>query len=311
MIPAKVGALALSIVAALPSCGGGDEGDATGRILVPRADEAAALAALPGGGLLFGERATGRVMRAGRSGRVDRQPVARLAVSTEGQRGLLGLATDGTGRVFAAWTEPAADRRLMVGQVAPGPVRPVWEGPPSQKLANGGHIAFAPDGGLVVGVGDLLEPERIDDPAFPHGKLLRLDPEGPATQSPTVISGGWNNPFAFTFDTQGRLWVADNAPGEEPERLVRGDLGPGRERAAVLPSQTAPSGLAAAEDHLIVCGFLTGELLTYGLAGSGVPDATGRSLAEDCRLGVVTLTDGRLAYATAGAIRVLPASVLP
>lgn len=286
-------------------CGGGDRPPAPDRLFVAEAPEVAAMASLPDGGLLLGERVTGRILRADRSGTADAAPVTTLPVSVEGQRGLLGLAVDGTGQAFAAWTEPGG--RIQVGQVAPGPTRIVWDGPMSAEAANGGHLAFDSGGGLVIGIGDLLSQPKIDDPAFPHGKLLRLDPAGAPAQQPELVSSGWNNPFAFTIDDEGRLWVADNTPGDTPERLARGDAGPRATDITVLPAGTAPSGLAVRGDTLAVCGYLTRTLVPYRIAQGGPPEPAGGVLADDCRLGVATLSDGRLAYSTGQTIRILPA----
>ena len=41
------------------------------------------------------------------------EPLAQVNVSTEGQRGLLGLAVDDQGRTFAAWTDP--QETIVVG----------------------------------------------------------------------------------------------------------------------------------------------------------------------------------------------------
>jgi hypothetical protein len=273
----------------------------SGRVLVEGAAFPAALVALPGGGLLYGERLTGRIRRVGADGRLAPRPVARVEVSTEGQRGLLGLAVDGEA-VYAAWTEPGG--RLVVGRVAPGSSRLVWAGPPSADLANGGHLEVAPNGSLLIGIGDLQEPELVDDPAAPNGKILRLDPGGPASQEPEVVSAGWNNPFAFDLDPGGTLWVADNEPGDDPERLAGvgagGVVGP----VTSLPSGTAPAGLAVLDDRLVVCGFRSGALLPYRIAGDRAePD--GDPLVEDCEVGVVALADGRVAYARQDAILVV------
>lgn len=254
-----------------------------------------AMAPLPGGGLRYGERLTGLVREVDRRGVKRDEPVAAVAVSTKGQRGLLGLAVDDQGRTFAAWTDPTLT--LLVGQVAPPPVRIVWRGPHTSKLANGGRIAFAGDGGLVIGVGELQDPRRVDDPGVPNGKMLKLDPDGPPGQAPRILSSGWHNPFAFAFTPSGRLWVADNAPGDRPERLARAD--DSDMRATTLPSRTAPSGLAAlSEQDLVVCGYVSHRLLRYRITGSGRAVAQGKPLALDCSLGVVALADGRVAYAT-------------
>ena len=147
------------------------------------------------GGLLYAERLTGRVRRVTRRGRLEPQPVAAVAVSTAGQRGLLGVARDAGDRLFVAFTARDRERRIRVARVAPT-YRTVWTGPPSSRLANGGHLAFdASRRRLVLGVGDLQDRSAAADPVAPNGKLLLIDPDGDPAQTPQVLSGGWNNPF--------------------------------------------------------------------------------------------------------------------
>jgi Glucose / Sorbosone dehydrogenase len=299
-------ALAPLLAAALSLAGCGDGGGGPepasppSAAFVARAPDVAAMAPLPGGGLRFGERLTGAVRDADPRGAVRPGTVARVAVSTGGQRGLLGLAVDARDRTFAAWTRP--DRRLVVAQVAPGRARVVWSGPPSATLANGGHLAFLPDGRLAIGIGDLQKPALTPDPTRPNGKLLSLDPDGGASQRPRILSTGWNNPFAFAVLPGGALWVADNAPGKVPERLARGDRGKPAD-VLDLPSGSTPSGLAPiAADAVAVCGVISGRLERYAVG----PRPSGPEkppLATDCRLGVARLADGRLAYSTGRAIR--------
>ena len=295
---------------ALVACGGGAEGPPAtgGAVLVADAAFPAALAPLPDGGLLYGERLAGRVRRVGADGRLEPEPLAVLAVSTEGQRGLLGLAVDPTGRAYATWTQPEGD--IVVGQVSPGPVRLVWQGPPSSRLANGGHLEFDRRGRLVVGVGDLENGARAADPAAPNGKLLALDPGGEPDQRPAVVSAGWNNPFAYDVGPDGALWVADNAPGDAPERLARGDRDGQPSAVTELEGRVAPSGLAVVPGRgLAVCGYLT-RRLTLHEVDEGRARREGEVLAADCAVGVVRLADGRLAYADETTIRVLPADAV-
>lgn len=260
-------------------------------VLVENARDVTAMAALPDGGLLYGERKTGRILD------LDGE-VARVQVSSEGQRGLLGLAVDPKGTVYAAWTRP--DERIVVGAVAPGRQRLIWIGPRSARLANGGHIERSPDGSLIIGIGDLQDPGRVSDRDSPHGKLLRLDPDGPPDQRPKAVSYGWNNPYAFGFTPSGDLWLADNAPGNGLERLVRADP---TGHSTTLPERTAPSGLAAIDDEtLAVCSYTTKRLLRYRITPTGVARLEG-TIARDCRLGVVRVEDGRLAYSTGKSIR--------
>jgi Glucose / Sorbosone dehydrogenase len=275
----------------------------TGTVLVPRAAFPAAMEALPDGGMLFAERASGRIRVVAAKGSIRGKALARVAVRADGQRGLLGLARAPSGEVFAAWVDPAGS--LLVGRVAPGPVRVIWRGPATRRQSNGGRIATSPDGRLVVGVGDLLDRELVTDPSAPNGKLLLLDPSGEESQVPEIHSSGWNNPFAFAVDRDGTAWVADNAPGSEPERLARVSPAGVVTVLAELPARTAPSGLARVQGGLLVCGFRSRALLGYPLRGTALGEHV--TLAEDCALGVVRLTDGRVAYANEREIRVLGA----
>ncbi len=274
----------------------------SGRMLT-RTSGAAALAALPGGGLLFGEL-DGHIRSVTRSGTV--RDVARLRVASGGQRGLLGLAVDPRGRVFAAYVAASGLRRLVVARVAPGRRRVVWSGPPSTHLANGGHLALAPDGRLTIGIGDLQDPPAVRRADTVNGKLLTLDPRGQPSQRPRTLSSGWNNPYAFAWTPGGLLWVADNAPGRRLERIARGDPGGRGEPVLRLRRHTAPSGLAAlSRTQLVLCGYVSRRLERVVVSRGAAPRIIAPPLATDCVLGVVGLTDGRVAYATARAILVL------
>lgn len=301
------GLAAVGLAGALAACGSGDGGTgAVARGLGPpgAVQEPVALAVLDDGRVAVGERRAGRVLALSPDPGSATPPEVLATVDVdpgaEGQRGLLGLAALGD-RLFAAWTR-AGDGRLVVGQVVPGPTRLVWEGPASSDLANGGHLVVTADGRLVVGVGDLRRPDLVDDPAAPNGKLLALDPGGPPGQAPTVLSGGWNNPFAFTTTADGVLWVADNAPGQEAERLGRGD---GEGARVDLPGRRAPSALVAlGRGRLGLCGFLDGDLVEVDVTGR---PRVGRTLVRDaCRTGAVVLP-GATAGAPGAAVAVVVA----
>jgi len=270
----------------------------------------AALAPLPGGGLRGGTLTTGEIrnvlVAGGTPATGDAARVlTRVAVSVGGQRGLLGLAVDGRGRTFAAFTARGGSEPLVVEQVLPGPHRRVWTGPPSTDLADGGHLEVTADGRLLIGVGDLQEPQRVPDDDAPHGKLLSLDPDGPATQKPRILSKGWNNPYAFATGPGGAVVVADNAPGRRPERIARGDAGGGAPRQVTkLRGRRAPSGLAVLDARTVaVCGVRSGRLERFVLrAGTW---QTAGTIAPRCAFGVARLTDGRLALSDADGVRVV------
>jgi hypothetical protein len=178
-----------------------------------------------------------------------------------------------------------------VAELTDGAQRLVWEGPASSDRANGGHLALLQDGRLVIGIGDLQDPDRVTDPDAPNGKLLGLDPAGPPDEDPTMLSDRWNNPFAFVVTRRGVVWVADNAPGDDPERIGRGDRGTDR---AALPGMRAPSALVElGPGRLALCGYLDGLLTLVEVDGG--PPTVGETVATGCRTGAVSLDDDRLA----------------
>lgn len=273
---------------------GRPEKSAATEVVVADAADPSAVAVLPDGAFRYAERRTGRIRQVDPNGRLRSRVVASVAVrSTPGQRGLLGLAIDPKGETFAAWTR-RSDGRLVVGQVAPGATRLVWEGPASADLANGGRLAFAPDGRLLIGIGDLEQPSRTADPGAPNGKLLLLDPHREPSQIPRVLTSGWNNPFAFSYAPGGDLWVADNAPGRRPERITRGDRtgGPQTTTGALRPM--APAALVALSDHRLgVCGYISRVMREVRIDGDR-PSPPGRVLVRRCAIAAAVLPDGRV-----------------
>ncbi len=291
-------------------------GCTAGADVLVEADQPAAMVALADGGLLVGERLSGRIVRVSAGG--DTTPVAVVEVRTDGeQRGLLGLAVDPSDRIFAAFTRPG-DGAIVVAQVAPER-RDVWVGPASVDLANGGHIAFGPDGRLVIGIGSLTDETLIEEPGVPNGKLLTLDPDGDPGQEPVVLASGFHNPFAFVVAPDGDIYVGDNSPGDEPERLleVRAPLVTEPQPPPGTPTMPEPTLLASIDAHtvasglallpggrLAMCTYLGRTLQLWQLDEISA-SAVGEPLASDCLLGVVTLADGRLAYATGDDVRVV------
>jgi hypothetical protein len=303
--PSVVWLTALAVL----SAAGCEDGAATpsGRTTVERTivlHEPTALVAEPSGGLLVAERRLGRIRRIFADGALDTEPVATVDVVDDGRRGLLGLAEDDAGTIYAAWTR-GSDGRLVVGRVAPGDPRLVWVGPVSADRANGGTLLLRDDR-LILAVGDLDEPDTIDDPDEPNGKLLSLDPGGPADQRPDVVSSGWHDPSAMTVRRDGEIWVADQARGRGPERLGRGDgatAGTGE-----LPGHRAPSALVELTDgRLAVCGSLTDDLRVVepGEAGDGRRIEVGPVLIDRCRTSAAVLGPRLLAVATDVAVLVV------
>ena len=242
--------------------------------------------------------------------------LASIEVATDGeQRGLLGhTVIDGVR--YAAWTEPDTDH-LVVGALgniggiggnggiggAPATVdRIVWDAGGTAGGAVGGHLAATADGRLVLGIGQLT------DWAEGHGSgaMLLLDPTGPPDQTPVVLSDGYINPFAFAVVDE-QLWVADNAIGDDTERIGAVDLDTtnvGRnDLDATGANPRAPSAVVELPDGTIaVCGYLDGRLRRWSVD----PPRYGDSLGP-CLTGATVLADGSIVTATAdGLVAISP-----
>jgi hypothetical protein len=195
-------------------------------------------------------------------------------LSTDGERGLLGLAintnapaTYGEALVLATAPDGAVELRSY-------PSLSNWSIPynvvlrtphPTNNNHNGGWLGFGPDGHLYVGIGDgggAGDPNNnAQNPNVRLGKILRLAQSGgsyvPAPGNPYIAGGGdpWvfalglRNPYRASFAPDGRLFIGDVGEGAREEiNVVRPDQ-PGlnfgwRFLEGTLPfSGTAPAGL--------------------------------------------------------------------
>ncbi len=260
--------------------------------LVAAAD-VVAIEGQPDGRIRYAQR-TGTISEL-RSLRTDKPTeLVRLPVDTEDQRGLLGMATDKTGRMFASWVDTKGV--LLVSRVETGLSTTVWTGPQTAAKANGGHLVVDSRGQLVIAIGDLSQ-------GGARGVFYQLDPDGDSTQSPKVLSKGWNNPFAYDITGFDHLWVADNSPGVQPERIGRGDTG---NIVGTLTIKTAPAGLAVLSETkaittVAICGFVSQRLDRWQITDTVT---LAQPLATNCTTAVTLLPDGRLAYATVDSIMI-------
>jgi glucose/arabinose dehydrogenase len=148
--------------------------------------------------------------------------VARVAVSSQGEGGLLGLAIDPQFRrnraVYLYFTTAAGMRlerwrwtgeRLvrevtLVDAIAAGPVH------------DSGRIGFGPDGRLYVATGDAGRPALAQDSTSLNGKLLALTPaqyRGARGVWPAVVATGLRNPQGFDWQPgTGALIANDHGP---------------------------------------------------------------------------------------------------
>jgi hypothetical protein len=245
--------------------------------------------------------------------RDDIETLATIEVGIEGeQRGLLGHTVI-EGVRYAAWTDPDT-LDLIVGEVGPdGVERIVWDGGGTAGGAVGGHLEAGADGQLILGIGQLTDWATSNSSGANNsgangsganggGALVQLDPAGPADQEPVILSDGYTNPFAFAV-VDGELWVADNAVGDDVERIGRADLADRDDLTATGRDPRAPSALIALGGEgpnpvrLAVCGFLDGQLLPWTPGASTGTSGYGPSLGP-CRTGAAVLADGTIVTAT-------------
>lgn len=162
----------------------------------------------------------------------------------EGERGLLGFVirhlpaktdafinyTNNDGDTVISWLSVNADGTLDNSRSITGTSFLTIKQPYANH--NGGGLAIGPDNYLYIGTGDggsANDPERRAlDTSSLLGKILRIDPnnidgvgnEGYTIPSdnpyintagarPEIWSIGLRNPWRFTFDSFGNLWIAD------------------------------------------------------------------------------------------------------
>lgn len=164
------------------------------------------------GSLLVSERDSGRIMEVLPDGSTREAGVIADA-DGEGEGGLLGLALDEGGALYAYMTTSSDNRiqrfelRGEPGSLRLGEPETIIDGLPNARTHNGGRIAFGPDGMLYVGTGDAGNPSGSQDRDFLGGKILRMTPDGDVPD---------DNPFdgslVYTLghrNVQGIAWADD------------------------------------------------------------------------------------------------------
>ncbi len=227
-----------------------------------------------------------------------------------GEQGLLGLAFDPgyakNRRFYVNYTDRNGDTNVV--QYRANTAGTAAIGSSAKRLLfvdqpyanhNGGHVAFGPDGGLYVGMGDGGsggDPEnRAQSMGTKLGKLLRIDVAHPARVK--IAALGLRNPWGFSFDrANGDLWIGDVGQGaiEEVDWLPRARLGAlqnfgwnlfeGRSRFADRPQGPGRLvGPVAQYTHGDGCS-ITGGVVYRGKAVTGY---AGRYLYGDYCSGIV------------------------
>jgi glucose/arabinose dehydrogenase len=174
------------------------------------------VAVLPGGAVLVGERATGRVLLVPPRGGAPREVMRLGDVDPDaGEGGLLGLAISPRyrrDRLVYAYLTTEDDNRIVRFRLGGSP-RPILTGLARGTSHDGGRIAFGPDGKLYAGVGDAGDADLAQDLGSLNGKILRMNSNGgvPAGNpfGSLVWSYGHRNVQGLAWDARGRLWATE------------------------------------------------------------------------------------------------------
>jgi uncharacterized repeat protein (TIGR03806 family) len=176
-------------------------------------------------------------------------------VPHQGEGGLIGFALspdfDPTGEAFVTYTgksDTALFRTVISRLTSHDGGRTIDPSTEEEVLSierdleghNGGRLVFGPDRNLYIGIGDGSwgDPQRrAQNPNELFGKLLRIDvlgarpyaspPDNPFSTGggrPEVYALGFRNPWSFSFDDAGRLWLGDvgHERWEEIDLVVKG-----------------------------------------------------------------------------------------
>jgi glucose/arabinose dehydrogenase len=186
------------------------------------------------------------------NGQVDPNPVLDLrgvTNTTDGEQGLIGITFSPDGSLmYVHYTGSSNESHIIEVTMASGAQREVLRVDRPGTEHNGGQLAFGPDGMLWLSFGD---GERGGDPNNNAqnlqsllGKILRIDPHPSATAAYTIPPDnpfasrtdltrkeiwayGFRNPWRFSFDGPGRLWIGDvgESNWEEVDRQPAGSAG--------------------------------------------------------------------------------------
>ncbi len=158
--------------------------------------------------------------------------LATIPTITSGETGLLGLAVapdDSFLYAFATAPDGASNRVHRV-PLPRGEPAIVVDGLPASGYHNGGGVAFAPDGNLLVTNGEQHDSDRAQQPGELGGKVYRYTPQGDVPgDNPFGDSAayaiGLRNPFGIAIDpVSGNAFVTENGPSshDEIDRIVPG-----------------------------------------------------------------------------------------
>ncbi|WP_161602501.1 PQQ-dependent sugar dehydrogenase [Tautonia marina] len=200
----------------------------------------------PEGELYVAEQWSGEI-KVIRDGVIQPDPLIRLDVANQGERGLIGFTFDPgfashghddgqdggehshTNFLYVHYTVPGTpahnrvSRFMMVDGAVAGPEQVLLEIDPlgPATIHNGGSIVFAPDGTLFIGVGDNSVGENAQSLESLHGKVLRINPDGTIPDDnpyvgilpgkyASIWASGLRNPFRLSIHPEtGQVNIGD------------------------------------------------------------------------------------------------------
>ncbi|NLT26150.1 MAG: PQQ-dependent sugar dehydrogenase [Microbacteriaceae bacterium] len=204
-----------------------------------------------------------------------------------GEGGLLGIALDFDGRLYAYSTGPDGNRvqRFELtgepGAYGLGDPETIIDGIPAASTHNGGRIAIRPDGHLYIATGDAGQPQLAQDPSSLAGKILRVTLDGdvpddnPIAGSP-VWSLGHRNVQGLAWTRNGTMYASEFGASTWDELNIiepGGNYGwpevegAGGDERFIDPVQqwatadASPSGIAIVPSNELVIANLRGQVV--------------------------------------------------
>lgn len=209
-----------------------------------------------------------------------------------GEGGLLGLALDGKGHLYAYSTGKGGNRIQRFGltggpgSLSLGKPTTLLDGIPAGANHNGGRLAFGPDGLLYATTGDAGDRSHAQDLSSLAGKILRLAPDGGIPQDNPfpgsyVYSLGHRNPQGLAWTQDGTLYASEFGQNTWDElNVITAGANYGWPEAEGIagnpgytdpvqqwdPGQASPSGMAVAGGTIFLANLRGASLRTVALA---------------------------------------------